>query len=167
MVEYKTTIKKFANKGEKTGWTYLEIPYKIAHQLNPNFKKSFRVKGKIDTTTLLPISILPMGNGNFIMSLNASIRKQIKKTVGETIALKLELETKEYELNPDFVVCLQDEPKALKHFKTLNRGHQNYFSKWIESAKTVETKTSRIARAINALSKNWGYPEMIRDKTYL
>ena len=38
--------------GEKTGWSYIEIPAAIAQQLKPNYKKSFRVKGKWMTTNL-------------------------------------------------------------------------------------------------------------------
>ena len=164
MISYKTIIKKFDQKGEKTGWTYIDIPFEIANELNPDCKKSFRVKGKLDEIFLAPISILPMGDGAFILPLNLSIRKQIKKQQGATTTATLELEEKKYELNEDFVACLNDEPKAFKYFKTLTKTHQNYFSKWIESAKTVETKSKRIVRAVNVLTKGWGYVEMIRDK---
>jgi len=44
-------------------------------------------------------------------------------------------------------------------------GDRKYFSNWIESAKTDETKTKRIAQTINALSKKWDYGQMIRDQT--
>jgi hypothetical protein len=37
-----------------------------------------------------------------------------------------------------------------------------YFSKWIEEAKTSQTKTKRIAMAVTALGLGQGYPEMIR-----
>ena len=164
MIQYDTIIKKFAEKGEKTGWTYIDIPQVIAHQLKPNYKKSYRVKGKIENLVLLPISILPMGDGNFILPLNLSIRKQLKKQVGNTINVSLELEEKEYQLNKDFLDCLNDEPRAFKHFNSLTRSHQNYFSKWIDSAKTIETKTKRLAKAVNALALGWDYAEMIRDK---
>ncbi len=164
MIQYKTIIKKFAEKGEKTGWTYIDIPFEIAHQLKPNCKKSFRVKGKLDDVVLTPISILPMGEGHYILPLNLIIRKQIKKQKGDEIFARLELEEKEYQLNKDFVDCLNDEPKALKHFKALTKSYQNYFSKWIDSAKTIETKTKRIAKAVNALAKGLNYAEMIRDK---
>jgi uncharacterized protein YdeI (YjbR/CyaY-like superfamily) len=65
-------------------------------------------------------------------------------------------------LSLEFVECLNDEPRALDFFKTLPRGHQNYFSKWIESAKTENTKAKRIAQAVNALAKKQGYGEMLR-----
>ena len=164
MIAYKTHIKKFAAKGEKTGWTYIDIPATIAQQLNPDCKKSFRIKGKIDAVTLSPISILPMGDGNFILPLNLTLRQKIKKQVDEIVTVSLQFEQQEYQLNEDFVDCLNDEPKALKHFKTLTKSHQNYFSKWIETAKTNETKTKRITKAINALAKEWSYVEMIRDR---
>ena len=44
MVEFTTTIKQFGQKGEKTGWTYIEIPTDIVDQLLPGTKKGFRVK---------------------------------------------------------------------------------------------------------------------------
>ena len=67
-------------------------------------------------------------------------------------------------LNADFIDCLNDEPKAISFFNSLAKGHQNYFSKLIDSAKTVETKSKRIAMAVNALAKKMGYPEMIREQ---
>lgn len=43
-VQFIATIHRFESKGEKTGWTYIEIPVDIAQQLKPGNKKSFRVK---------------------------------------------------------------------------------------------------------------------------
>ena len=42
MVCFSTIIKKFEEKGEKTGWTYIDIQAGIAQQLIPNNKKAFR-----------------------------------------------------------------------------------------------------------------------------
>ncbi|MDB5246011.1 MAG: hypothetical protein JWQ40_405 [Segetibacter sp.] len=33
MVEFTTTIKRFAQQGEKTGWTYIDVPEAIAQKL--------------------------------------------------------------------------------------------------------------------------------------
>ena len=79
MVRYQTIIKKFAEQGEKTGWTYIEISTEIAQQIYPNHKKSFRVKGKLDAYEFSGVSLLPMGKGAFIMALKAEVRKKIKK----------------------------------------------------------------------------------------
>ncbi len=124
MVQFTALIKKFAEKGEKTGWTYIEIPAQIANKLIPDNKKSFRVKGKLDSYAYEGISLLPMGEGTFIMALNAEIRKGIKKQKGASIKVEMKVDTKEKPLSADFMECLSDEPKALETFNSLTKGHQ-------------------------------------------
>lgn len=68
--------------GEKTGWMYIEIPVDIATKLNPDCKKSFRVKGKLDSYPVEKVALLPMGKGNFIMPFNAQMRKATGKRNG-------------------------------------------------------------------------------------
>ena len=75
MVEFNTIILQFAGQGEKTGWTYVEIPADIAQQMKPGNKKSFRVRGMLDGFAVAGIALMPMGNGNFIMALKAEVRK--------------------------------------------------------------------------------------------
>ena len=48
MIRFSAVIKRFGSQGEKTGWTYIEVPQELAVQLQPNSRKSFRVKGKLD-----------------------------------------------------------------------------------------------------------------------
>ena len=164
MVSFTTTLSKFASQGEKTGWTFIGVSAEQASQLQPNTKKSFRVKGMLDNYAFEGVALVPMGEGDFIMAINATMRQAIKKRKGDKVKVILEFDEKGYQLNPDFVDCLNDEPAAISFFKTLPKGHQNYFSKWIESAKTIETKSKRIGMAVNALTKKMGYPEMIREQ---
>src|SRR4051812_39903316 len=163
MVQFTTTIKKFGSMGEKTGWSYIEIPATIAQQIKPNYKKSFRVKGKMDEYQFSQTSLLPMGEGDFIIPLNSTIRKGIRKNVGATLTVFIAEDTSPFEYNQDFMDCLQDDPEAIAYFKSLPGSHQKYFSKWIDSAKTEPTKAKRIAQAVNALSRKQGYGEMIRS----
>jgi hypothetical protein len=163
MVEFTATLKQFSEQGEKTGWTYIEIPADIAQTLKPGNKKSFRVKGKLDKYAITHIALLPMGGGSFIMAVNAEMRKGIGKKKGAMVKVKLQEDQKEFEFNNDFVDCLNDEPAAKTFFNALAGSHQRYFSKWIDSAKTEQTKTKRIAWAVTALSKKQGYSEMIRS----
>ena len=163
MVQFTTTIKQFDKQGEKTGWTYIDIPSDIAEKLLPGNRKGFRVKGKLDSFYIKGIALLPMGGGNFILTLNADLRKGIRKKKGAMLNVKLQVDPEGYQLNDDLMACLNDEPAARTFFDTLSGSHRNYFSKWIDSAKTEPTKAKRIAMAVNALSKKWGYPEMIRN----
>jgi hypothetical protein len=162
-VQFTTTIQQFGEQGEKTGWTHIIIPADIAQQLMPGNKKSFRVKGLLDDYKIEGVALLPMGRGDFVMALNATMRKGIKKKKGAMLKVRLHVDTKPVEPPADFIECLRDEPKAFEFFYTLPKGHQNYFGKWIESAKTEQTKTKRIAQAVNALSKKYGFNEMVRS----
>lgn len=163
MVEYKTTILKFEKNGEKTGWTYIDVPADVAEQLVPGNKKSFRVKGKLDKHPIKQVALIPMGNGNFIIPINADIRKAIGKKEGAQLLVSLNVDKTAFKFDDDFMACLEDEPKAIDYFKSITASHQKYFSKWIASAKTEETKVKRITMAISALSREMGYSEMLRE----
>lgn len=162
MITYKTTLLKFGSQGEKTGWTYILVPKKIAEKLKPGNKKSFRVKGKLDEYVFKAVSLLPMGEGDFIMAVNATMRKAIRKQKGDTVILEIEPDLAEPKLSTQLMACLRDEPEAMAYFKKLPGSHQKYYSNWIDSAKTEATKTKRIALAINAFVQKMSFPEMMR-----
>ena len=163
-VSYTIRILKFGKKGEKTGWTYIEVPADVANKLLPGNKKSFRVKGKLDDHEINGVALLPMGEGTFIMPLNVAMRKAIGKRDGAILKVTLLPDHKKPEINRELVRCLKDEPEAHAFFNSLPKSHQNYFSKWIDSAKSDETKASRIARTINACLKKMHYGQMLRAK---
>jgi hypothetical protein len=163
MVEFNTIILQFAEQGEKTGWTYIEIPADLAQQMKPGNKKSFRVKGTLDAFAVSGMALMPMGNGNFIMALKADVRKGIHKRAGAMLQVKIE-EDKDYkvEVPDDLQECFDFEPEALDFFNSLAKSHRNYFIKWIDSAKTNETRAKRIVNTVNAMLRKWDYSQMIR-----
>lgn len=163
MIKFTTTILKFGAQGEKTGWTYIEIPAALTQQLSPGNKKSFKVKGKLDQYSINGIALIPMGEGNFIMALKADLRKAIGKQKGATLQVQLQTDTIPYQVNVLLLECLNDEPTAMRYFKSLPASHQHYFSKWIETAKLVPTKTKRIAMTVNAMSKKIDFGQMLRS----
>ena len=163
MIRFKILLEKFEKKGEKTGWTYIPVSAERAHKLN-NQKTAFRVKGSIDQHTIAQTSLLPMGNGDFILPINGEMRRAIKKKHGQEVIVQLDFDPEELQPDEDFLVCLHELPKALKNFEALNKGHQNYFTNWIKSAKTPTTKANRIAKAMSALQRSMGFGEMLREK---
>ena len=164
MVSFTTTILRFGEQGEKTGWTYIEVSAEHATKLKPGNKKSFRVKGKLDEYAIKGVALMPMGEGDFIMPLNAEIRKGIGKRKGAKLSVKIEVDDSPIKLSSDLIDCLADEPKALEFFKALTPGHQKYFSNWIESAKTEPTKAKRIAMAVNAMARGLHFGLMLREQ---
>jgi hypothetical protein len=163
MIRFTTTILQFAEQGEKTGWTYFVITAAQAAKLIPGNKKSFRVKGQLDAHTIKGVALLPMGEGDFIMPLNATIRKAIRKRKGDKLKVELEVDNVKIEPPADLMECLADEPAAQTYFKQLPRSHQNYFGNWVRSAKGEATRASRIARVVTAMTKKQTYAEMIRS----
>jgi hypothetical protein len=162
MIKFSTTILRFGKLGEKTGWSYITVSQKQAEQLNPGCKKSFRVKGRLDDFPIEKTALLPMGEGTFILPVNAKIRKGTGKNAGDKIKVQFEVDGRALKFSADFMKCLSDDQRALEFFRTLPKSHQNYFSSWIESAKTLPTKTKRITMALIALSSGQGFGEMMR-----
>jgi hypothetical protein len=163
MICFSTTIEKFDKQGEKTGWTYIEIPVDMAEQINPSIRVSYRVKGILDKIKINQVTILPMGEGNFIMPLNADIRKKLKKSKGDTIQIQLELDKTAYEMNPDLIACLEDDIIANEYFNSFPKSHQRYYSKWVDAAKTDTTKAKRIALILKSMHLKLTYSEMLRS----
>ncbi|HZG26160.1 MAG TPA: YdeI/OmpD-associated family protein [Chitinophagaceae bacterium] len=162
MIQFTTTILQFEEHGDKTGWTYIEVPADIAQELLPGNKKAFRVKGRLDSYMLPTISLLPIGGGSFMMPLNAVIRKNIHKKKGAMLQVQLEVDLTPQTTPPWMAECLEDDPQAHENFYKLAKSHQNYFIKWIESAKTDATRTKRLAQAVNALANGLDFGAMIR-----
>lgn len=125
----------------------------------------FRIKGQMDNYVINKTSVLPMGDGSFMLPVNGTMRKALGKQHGDKVKMAIELDKRKLELSKDLMTSLADEPAALEFFKSLNLSHQQYFSKWIESAKTMPTRTKRIVAAVVALSEKKGYSEMIRAQS--
>ncbi len=162
MIYFETQLKKFGKQGEKTGWVYILIPAKIALQIKPNNKKSFRVKGKIENVSINAIAMLPMGEGDFIIPINAAMRKKLHKIQGATVAINLEEDDDEMKLSKTLLDCLKDEPKAEKYFNSLPPSHKNYYSNWVNAAKSEMVIAKRIAVIIEACAASMTYGEMMK-----
>lgn len=163
MIEFHASLEKFGANKDKTGWTYVIIPEIQAQKLSKQ-KTSFRIKGTIDQLKIKQVAILPAGDGNFILAINAGMRKHILKKPGEEVILKIALDKSELLPDQDFMDCLYEVPQAVKKFESLPKSHQNYYTKWIQSAKTVNTKANKIAMAVDALSRGLHFGEMLREK---
>src|SRR5688572_5863787 len=97
MITFKAEIERFAEMGEKTGWSYVFIPSAVANEIKPDCKKSFRVKGRIDDVEIGGVATVPMGEGDFIIALKATLRKQLRKEKGAIVELELE-EDKDFKI---------------------------------------------------------------------
>lgn len=164
MVDFTAMMLQFAEQGEKTGWTYIEIPAGIALQMKPGNKKSFRVRGMLDALPVRGMALMPMGDGNFIMALKADVRKKLHKNAGAMLHARLEEDIHyKVETPSDLQECFDFEPEAAEFFNSLAKSHREYFIKWINDAKTSETRAKRIVNTVNAMLRKWAFNVMLRE----
>jgi hypothetical protein len=162
MIEFDLDLEKLDLTGEKEGWICALIKHELAEQINPGKKTSFRIKGSLDDLAISQKALLPIGEGDFVLPFNMHMRKTLRKDVGDKIHFKVELDSSEFQFSEDFLMCLEDDPQAMEEYSKLTPSHRKYYSNWIESAKTIETKTKRINQAIFGLANQMDYGAMIR-----
>jgi hypothetical protein len=163
MPSFKSIIQKFANKGEKTGWTYVDIPPDIILKLKLKNKIGFRIKGVMDDIKFERLSTYPIGGGEYIIAINGDLRKKLGKKEGAMLSVKFELDENSPPESKELLDCLKEDKVALKQFNSLLKSHQTYHHHYVCSAKGAETKARRIVNIINAMHKKQDFGEMIRS----
>lgn len=148
LLKKKCLLEKFPGKG---GWTFTRLP-EIAKDKNAPFGW-VKVRGYVDGVEIRKYHLMPMGNGQLFLPVNAQIRKKIKKESGDTIEVILYTDNEPLDIPEEFLMCLKDEPAAYNFFKSLSESEKKFYLLWIYSAKKPETKINRMAISINKLNK--------------
>jgi hypothetical protein len=145
----KVKLEKFDGKG---GWTFARL--KGVKGPKTGGFNWFKVKGSIDDYIIPTYSLMPMAKGEMIIAVKAEIRKKIKKEAGDSVQIVLYLNNDPVEIPPEFLECLRDDPVAHKNFFAFTDAVQIQYINWIYEAKKEETRISRMAAAINRISRN-------------
>lgn len=148
LIRKKYLLEKFPGKG---GWTFARIP-----EILQDKSKRFgwvKVRGSIDGYEIRKCHLMPMGDGKLFLPVKAEIRKKIKKKDGDYVHVILYADTEPLEVPQEMLLCLEDEPAALKFFKSLSESEQNFYIQWIYSAKKEDTKVDRLAKTVNRLMR--------------
>ena len=148
LIDKKYLLEKFPGKG---GWTYAIIPEVL--QDKHAYFGWVKVKGFIDDFELKNYRLMPMGNGMLFLPVRAEIRKKIGKKEGDWVHVKLFADNDALEIPKELMLCLEDEPQALKNFLTYTESEQKAYIDWILSAKKEEIKIERMAETINKVLK--------------
>ena len=146
LVNKKIVLEKFHGKG---GWTYARIP-EILQDKKAHFGW-VKVRGTIDGYEIRKYHLMPMGNGKLFLPVKAEIRKKIKKEEGDKVHVILYPDNEPLEVPEEMLLCLRDEPAALKFFNSLSESERKFYIQWIYSAKKDETKVDRLAKSIDRL----------------
>jgi len=148
LVNKKYKLQKYPGKG---GWVYAVIK-----EITPDKRAKFgwvQVSGTVDGFEIQRYKLMPMKNGSMFFPIRAEIRKAINKKEGDMVHIILYADNSSIEIPDEFLVCLEDEPAAKQFFFKLSENEQQYYIKWIYTAKQEETKIKRMAGSIIKLSK--------------
>lgn len=148
LIDKKYLLEKFPGKG---GWTYAVIP-EVLQDKHSHFGW-VKVKGFIDDFELKSYRLMPMGNGMLFLPVRAEIRKKIGKKEGDWVHIKLFADNDALEIPKELMLCLEDEPQALKNFLTYTESEQKAYIDWILGAKKEETRIERMAETVNKVLK--------------
>lgn len=151
LVDKQYLLEKFPGK---EGWTYAEIP---DIQIGNRAFGMLKVKGSIDGSEVTNSHLIPMGNGNLMIPVKTEIRKKIKKEAGDWVHIILYSNDESLVTPEDFLLCLHDEPEALRFYQSLSEIEQQNYVKWIFSAKAEQTKVEGIAKTLDKLVNNQKY----------
>lgn len=163
MLSFKAIIQKSPSRDQRAGWTYVEIPPDLIVRLRLKNRREFRIKGLIDDVKIERLACYPVKDGDFILVLNAPLRKQLGKKEGATISVKFEKDDAGALKSKELLDCLKEDKPAEKQFNSITLAQQNYFHNYILSAKGIDTRAGRILNSIHAMHQKQDFGAMIRS----
>lgn len=85
--------------------------------------------------------------------MRAALRKKLGKQAGDYVTIVLFPDDSLFEIPPDFRLCLEDSPDALRNFQLCTEGEKKALIDRIYAAKKESTRIAKMAEAIKNLEK--------------
>jgi hypothetical protein len=134
--------------GGKTA-TGIEIPAHVIESLRGGRRPALRVtlNGYTYRTT---VGVL---GGRYLLPVSAGHRAAAGLSAGDSVEVDVEIDTEErtVTLHPDLAAALESDPEAARAFAELPPGRRRQLALPVEQAKTDETRTRRVEKALAAL----------------
>lgn len=147
------TAKRFLAEIEegKGGGALIVIPFDVESVYGTRGR--VRVKATFDGHPYRG-SIAPMG-GRHVLGLVKPIREAIGKSAGDSVEVVVEPDTEErtVEIPPELTEALEASPAASEFYAGLAYTYRKEYARWIADAKRPETRSRRLAKAIDKLSR--------------
>jgi hypothetical protein len=141
---------KLVAVGPKGAWTCLPIPFNVEDVFGS--KARVPVVGTMNGFTFRN-SVMPEGNGTHRMMVSRELQLGARARAGDTVRVTLERDDKEraFEVPPELTSALRKSKAAGRFFSGLTPSQKKDYCGWIASAKQQETRTRRVAQAIEFL----------------
>ncbi|QMV41225.1 YdeI/OmpD-associated family protein [Cohnella cholangitidis] len=138
---------------EGTGtWTFLKVPFNVEEAYGS--KSHVKVKGTLNGNDYRG-TLMPDGTGNHFMVVNKVLRDAVGATTGSVVHVTMEsdMEVRAVGVPDDLRAELEEHPVANAFFNDLAYSYQKEYVTWIEAAKKLETRRTRIAKSISLLAE--------------
>jgi hypothetical protein len=137
-------------QGPGGAWIYLALPAEVADALGTAEK--IEVQGTINGHPFRT-SISPNAEGSHHLMIDRAMRAGATAGVGDDVEVVLEPDTTVYELviPEDLIEAVQVEPEVSEGFERLTEVQRTRFVHWINGARLVETRRTRIAKTVDML----------------
>lgn len=147
MIKFTATVEL----AKKTA-TGIQVPEAVVEQLCGGKRPPVKVKIN-DYTYQNTIAVM---NGLYLLSVSAEVREKAGINAGDVVEVELALDTapREVEVPSDLQDALDANSAAKISFDSLSNSNKKRFIIPIDQAKTPETRTRRIEKAIIDLAEN-------------
>jgi hypothetical protein len=137
--------------GRGKEWPVIKIPFDVEKDFGSNARVS--VQGTVNGFAFRS-SIFPVGDGTHILLVNRRMRDGAKAKEGDLLSVSMEVDgdPEAIEIPADFQRALKRKKAAQVCFDQLPPSHQRAYVEAIVEAKTDETRSKRIAQAIQILA---------------
>lgn len=98
-------------------------------------------------------SLSKMGGDCHMLGLTQAVRKQLKKSFGDEVYVKLweDKEERIVEIPEDVQLVFDAHPKAFELYQNMSYTHRKEFMRWITDAKKPETRERRKLKIIEII----------------
>lgn len=152
LLDQQLTLEKFPGKG---GWTFVRIPEIKTQSGRPLGWDKVRVL--FDDFEVAEMGLMSLGNGRRFLPVKAEIRKATGKQAGEQMRVQLFALINELDIRSEFLLCLEDDPEALKHFNSWKMEEKEKYISWIEQGQNTEQQVERMAKAVDRIAAGLVY----------
>lgn len=130
---------------------YVEFPFSTEELFGK--KGQVKIKATIDDKTEYQGSLANMGQGCHVLGLTQAVRKDLKKTFGDTVSVELweDKEERVVEIPDDVVEVFNKNEKAKELFDAMSYTHRKEYIRWIIEAKKPETRENRKVKMIEMI----------------
>jgi hypothetical protein len=131
------------------GGAFVEIPFDVEKEFG---SKRPRIKAMIEGVPYRG-TLVQMGSECHMLLILKEIREKIGRSFGDEVKITVEadVEPRVVEIPKDLLKEFKKDKDAKAFFDKLSYTHQKEYVNWIEDAKKVETRQSRILKTMDML----------------